>query len=356
MKIGIIAHLKHPIRSPFLGGLEAFTYDVAKRLIARGHEVILFASSKSAPMLNVYSILSDEHYDDVSGYREKRPNISSEYMAEHYAYMELMQHIDAMELDVIFNNCLHYVPVTMAGLVKTPMLTVLHTPPFFELKNAVKLERRQGNVSYVTVSVRNAENWNAYTDECAVVRNGIDLLSWTYYAVPAGNYAVWFGRIHPDKGTHLAIRAAKLAGVRLIIAGNIADDKYFKNQVQPLLDDTIEYVGHKSHEELNALIGNAFVSLITPTWEEPFGLVVAESMACGTPVAGFLIGALPELITPETGMLAKSGDVCDLASAIAAARIKKRSDCRKHAELSFDVDKMIMAYEDQLAQLVNVFQ
>jgi glycosyltransferase involved in cell wall biosynthesis len=356
MRIGIIAHLKHPIRAPFLGGLEAFTYDITKRLIARGHDVTLFASSKSDAALNVFPVLSDEHYDDVTGYREKKPNLSSEYMAEHHAYMQLMQEIDHMDFDIIFNNSLHYVPITMAGLLKTPMLTVLHTPPFFELKNAVKQEQRRATITYVTVSDRNAENWKPYTQNCSVIQNGIDIESWKYYDQPEGGYAVWFGRVHPDKGTHLAIQAAKLAGVNLKIAGNMADEKYFKTQVEPLLDDTVEYLGHKNHQELNELIGNAFVSLITPAWEEPFGLVVAESMACGTPVAGFSIGALPQLVTAQTGSLAAAGDVTGLAAAIAAARLKSRSGCRKHAAETFGVEAMLIAYEDQMAQLLNVFQ
>ena len=357
MKIGIIAHLKHPIKSPFRGGLEAFTYDICKRLSARGHEVILFASSKSDPSLNVYPILDDSSYDDQTGFREKKPNLSSEYMAEHHAYMNLMQHIDSMELDVIFNNCLHYVPVTMAGMLKTPMLTVLHTPPFFELKNAIQLESKQANmpITYVTVSDRNAENWQPYTKTtCMVIENGIDLNSWDFYPRPSGNYAMWFGRIHPDKGTHLAIQAARLAGIPLMIAGMIADERYFKTQVEPLLNDDITYVGRKTHKELNALTGNALLSLITPAWEEPFGLVVAESLACGTPVAGFAIGALPRLIIPETGALASPGDIAGLAAAIALAVVKDRSHCRKHAESHFDVERMVSRYEEQLEELVMV--
>ncbi|SEB09901.1 glycosyltransferase family 4 protein [Pedobacter hartonius] len=356
MKIGIIAHLKHPIKSPFRGGLEAFTYDICKRLIARGHEVMLFASSKSDATLNVYPILSDEAYNDLSGHREKKPNLSSEYMAEHYAYMELMQHIDTMNFDVIFNNSLHYVPITMAGMLKLPMLTVLHTPPFFELQNAVRLERRQSTITYISVSARNAENWKQYTDECTVIQNGIDLNSWTYYPDPTGGYAIWFGRIHPDKGTHFAIQAANIAGMPLKIAGGIADEKYFRTQVEPLLGGGVEYVGRKDHTELNALIGNAVVSLVTPTWEEPFGLVIAESLACGTPIAGFDIGALPQLVAQETGVLAKPGDIEGLAGAITGAALKNRLSCREHAEKSFDVEKMVNQYEDQLQLLTGVFQ
>lgn len=356
MKIGIIAHLKHPIRAPFYGGLEAFTFDICKRLQKRGHEVILFASSKSDTALNVHPILNDDHYNDTTGYREKSPNLSSEYMAEHHAYMELMQHIDTMELDIIFNNSLHYVPVTMAGLLKTPMLTVLHTPPFFELKNAVKLEAKQGNIRYTTVSARNAENWSSFTHNCTVIENGIDMQEWTYNPAPEGDYAIWFGRIHPDKGTHLAIQAAKMAGVPLKIAGTIADEKYFKTQVEPLLDSRAIYVGHKNHADLNTFIGNALVSLITPVWEEPFGLVVAESLACGTPVAGFATGALPQLVTDLSGSLAAPGDAPELAAAIQQAMAKNRSDCRAHAEQSFGIEKMLTAYEDQFAAMLPVFQ
>jgi len=354
MKIGIIAHLKHPIRSPFRGGLEAFTFDICKRLSERGHQVTLFASSKSDAALNVYPILDDSSYDDLTGFREKKPNLSSEYMAEHHAYMDLMQHIDTMDLDVIFNNSLHYVPVTMAGMLNTPMLTVLHTPPFFELKNAVKLESRSGSITYATVSARNAENWSPYTTACTVIDNGIDLNNWKFYEQPEGEYAIWFGRIHPDKGTHLAIEAAKLAGIPLKIAGAIADERYFKSSVEPLLDHTISFLGQKNHVELNSLIGNARVTLVTPTWEEPFGLVIAESLACGTPIAGFAVGSLTQLINAETGKLTSAGDVAGLAAAITAASTKDRQQCRKQAENSFNVEIMISRYEEQLENLLTV--
>jgi glycosyltransferase involved in cell wall biosynthesis len=356
MRIGIISHLKHPIRSPFAGGLEAFTFDICQRLQARGHEVILFASSKSDPSLNVHSILSDAHYNDQTGYREKKPNLSSEYMAEHHAYMDLMQHIDTMGLDIIFNNSLHYVPITMAGLLHTPILTVLHTPPFFELKNAVQLAGLKGKMQYITVSARNAENWLPYTSNCTVIQNGIDLQNWDYQAQAEEDYAIWFGRIHPDKGTHLAIKAARLAGIPIKIAGGIADEKYYKTQVEPLLGDGVEFLGRKNHEELNQLIGHARVSVITPVWEEPFGLVVAESLACGTPVAGFAIGALPALVPAETGILVAPNDYTALAEAIVQASHKSRSACRAHAEATFAIEKMVTAYEQAFDEVISVSQ
>jgi len=350
MKIGVIAHIKHPIRSPFSGGLEAFTYDICRQLMQKGHQITLFASSKSDESLNVYSILDDTYYNDETGFREKRPNVSSEYMAEHHAYMDLMQHIDTLNLDIIFNNSLHYVPITMAGMLETPMLTVLHTPPFFELQNAVKLAESRSDMKYITVSAKNAANWSDYTANCDVIPNGINLQLWEYHPEAKGDYVIWFGRIHPDKGTHLALQAAKMAGVKLQIVGTIADEKYYNEQVAPLLNEQIICAGHKNQEELNNLIGNAILSLITPVWEEPFGLVVAESLACGTPVAGFATGALPLLITEETGVLVAPGDAKALAQAIEKARLKNRASCRRHAEASFDADNMVQQYEEQLSQ------
>ena len=102
------------------------------------------------------------------------------------------------------------------------------------------------------------------------------------------------------------------------------------------------------------MIGNAVVSLITPTWEEPFGLVIAESLACGTPIAGFATGSLPSLVNTTVGELASPGDVPGLAAAITAASVKDRRLCRKKAENSFDVEIMLSQYEDQLENLVTV--
>lgn len=345
MKIGIIAHVKHPIKVPYAGGLEAFTHDVTRRLQMRGHEIVLFASSLSDPKLPVQSILGDENYDVKTGIRKKQNDISSEYIAEHHAYQRLMLDIDRYGFDVIFNNSLHYVPVTMANVIATPMLTVLHTPPFYELTHAIKKERQSGNVQYVTVSKANLANWQAVFTDCAVIENGIDLSQWKAGGADRGNYAVWFGRIHPDKGTHYAIQAAKLAGIPLKIAGSISDERYFKKMVEPLLNHDITFIGHRNHRQLNDLIANARLCIISPSWQEPFGLVVAEALACGTPVAGFAMGALPELLTEETGRLVPHGDIPALAEAINEVLLLDAAKIRPYAESRFDVEKMMDAYE-----------
>lgn len=351
MKIGIIAHLKHPIKAPFAGGLEVFTHQITQILTDRGHQVILFASSSSDKMLPVQSILSDMMYDDKSGKRIKNPDLPSEYIAEHHAYFSLMMTIDNYELDVVFNNSLHYIPITMANTINTPMLTVLHTPPFYELEMAIAAERNHPVMSYVTVSQQSAENWRKLIPDCPVIENGIKISDWQASANADGEiYAVWFGRIHPDKGLHLAIEACQKANIKLKVAGGIADSKYYNKMIHPILDDNTELLGLMNQSELNQLIGGARVCLITPCWQEPFGLVVAEAMACGTPIAGFQMGALPELIDDSCGKLVPFPDIEALSEAIVTASKLDRATVSKNA-VRFDINNTVQKYEKMLEQI-----
>ena len=329
-----------------MGGLEAFTHDIAKRLKDRGHDITLYASELSDPYLNVQVILSDMDYDRETFSRFRSHELSEDFISTHHAYLELMQDIDGKGHDIIFNNSLNYVPLTMSTMLETPMVTVLHTPPIFEMKRAMAHERKIGKMNYVSVSKPNAQAWKPYLNDCAVINNGIDTLAWKFHDAPTGNYVVWYGRIHPDKGTHIAIQAAKLAGYHIKVAGSIADRHYFETYVEPLLDESVELLGNCSHQELNDLIGNALTCLITPCWEEPFGLVVAESLACGTPVTGISRGALPYILTEETGCLTSSNNPAELAACITKAITLDRGACRKRAETTLDVERMVDAYEE----------
>ncbi len=351
MKIGIIAHIQHPINRPFAGGLETFTYNIAKLFKLRSHEVVLFASSLSDASLGLYPILDDTHYDRQQGLRSKNPGLASIYIDEHHAYMNLMMSIDELNLDVIFNNSLHYVPITMSNMVKTPMLTALHTPPFFELKKAI--ERDNSNNRYVTVSNSNRKQWRSSLSRCDVIYNGIDLSQWDFYEKNTGAYAVWFGRIHPDKGLEHAIEACRLANKPLKIIGNISDQRYYERVVKPLIHDGVEFLGHRNHADINRLVGNASCCLVTPNWEEPFGLVVAESLACGTPVIAFKKGALPELINASCGVLVDYKRTDLLAEGIEEAPSFDRKACRATAEAYYDIEKMASYYLDILMNMAN---
>ncbi|KAK0341063.1 hypothetical protein LTR94_027956, partial [Friedmanniomyces endolithicus] len=146
-------------------------------------------------------------------------------------------------------------------------------------------------------------------------------------------------------GLDLAIDAARLAGLPLRIAGPISNPGYFEQFIAPRLDQDVQYMGHLPHRELARLVGGALVALCTPRWEEPYGLVVAEALACGTPVAAFRRGGVPALLSKNCGVLAEPDNVASLASAALAASMLSRQACRAHAERYCDAQRMVDQYE-----------
>ena len=185
-----------------------------------------------------------------------------------------------------------------------------------------------------------------------VVGNGIDLDRFPYRAKPDPDaYLVWYGRIVPEKGLHLAIAAARRVGLPLRIAGPISDPSYYATDVAPHLDDAVRYVGHLDHADLSRLIGGARAFLCTPRWDEPYGLVVAEALSCGTPVAAFARGAIPTLLDAASGVLAEPDDVESLADATIRAMRLDRSDSRARAEAVCDAEVMIDGYEALYAEM-----
>ena len=354
MKIGIISHLKYPIKEPFAGGLEMHTYALADGLIRRGHQVQVFATTDSDECLNIdpahLSALSYESYRDIEPNPEQ---FSEQFVREHHAYLRLMLRLADADLDVIQNNSLHYLPLAMAKTLPAPMITTLHTPPFSWLQSAVLCEREDPTVHYRSVSRQNARAWSDYLPDCPVIYNGINLSQWRYSPRAEPGTAVWFGRIVPEKGTHLAIQAAHQAGLRLHLAGPICDRAYYDEEVAPLLTSSDTYHGHLRHHQLIDLIGMCSVFLCTPRWEEPYGLVVAEALACGTPVAAFRRGALPEIVDVNTGCFAHPDDVSSLAEAARQAVELKRKDCRRRAEQIASMDRMVDEYVDLYTELAH---
>ena len=342
LRICLIASSRFPIREPFAGGLEAHTHALARELRRRGHEVTLFAKAGSDPDLDVQELpLAVYTPDDTARKDVAAPPAT--WMDEHHAYLGLM--LGLMEtgtrtFDLVHNNSLHHLPVAMSTALDIPVVTTLHTPPLPWLTSAI--EFAGPNCRFVSVSEATARAWAHITPSTAVL-NGVDLEQWR--PGPGGGPAVWSGRIVPEKAPHQAILAARMAGVPLQVAGEVHDHAYYEREVAPLLGDGIEYVGNLTHGELVEVVGNACVALVTPAWEEPFGLVAAEAMACGTPVAAFARGALAEIVTPGTGALAAPGDVPALADAIRLAATLDRRQVRCVAEARFSHRVMVDGYE-----------
>ncbi|MGA5499285.1 glycosyltransferase family 4 protein [Streptomyces cinereoruber] len=343
LRIVLIASARFPIGEPFAGGLEAHTWTLAKTLSERGHHVELFAAPGSDPTLKVHElpvhrpVLSTAARADVS-----MPD--AVWMAEHHAYLRLMLDLardGERRFDVVHNNSLHHLPVAMAPALRLPVVTTLHTPPTPWLESAVQAQERCP-VTFTAVSAHTAKAWHATAPGARVIRNGIDTRLWS--PGPGGPYLVWSGRLVPEKGAHLAAEAARKAGWPLRMAGPVGDRQYFADRVEPLLGDGIEYVGHLDRRVLVRLVGGAAAALVTPCWDEPYGLVVAEALACGTPVCGFERGALGEIVTPDCGRLAPADDSAALADLVHETVRLDRRAARERAEHFCSLDTMAEQY------------
>jgi glycosyltransferase involved in cell wall biosynthesis len=190
-------------------------------------------------------------------------------------------------------------------------------------------------------------------DYTATVYNGIDSKDFTLNEKPK-DYLLFFGRIHPEKGTYESIQIAKKANMKLIISGLIQDEAYFNEKVKPYInDDDIVYVGNSGPKERDKLLGEALALLHPISFDEPFGLSVAEAMFCGTPVVAFNRGSMSELIDhSKTGYLVNNID--EAARAVNSINTIDRMHCRQRAMSNFSLEKMADGYLNVYKQILQI--
>jgi glycosyltransferase involved in cell wall biosynthesis len=233
----------------------------------------------------------------------------------------------------------------VGGLVETPVVHTVHGPlDEISLANYGAIATLAAGVGLVSISL-NQRKPAPHLPWVGNVPNALDLDAYPFHSA-RGEYLLYLGRLSPDKGAHRAIEVARAAGLPIKLAGKKrerAEQEYFDEDVRPLLGDDAEYVGETSHVTKVALLQNARATLFPIEWEEPFGLVMIESMACGTPVIATRWGAVPEVI--EHG---RSGIVVDdyreMAGAIAAADLLEPVECRRYAEERFSAGRMVADY------------
>ncbi len=339
MRIAQIAPLWERVPPPGYGGTELVVGLLTDELVRRGHEVTLFASGDSITLAKLESVYPRALRLDKT---VKEPAV--------YDMLQLSRvYEQAEEFDIIHSH-VGFIALSYANLVNTPTVHTLHG--IFSPDNE-KMFLHAKNQPYVSISHSQRQS-RLELNYAATVYNGIDVSSHKFHPqAEEPPYLAFLGRISPEKGTHLAIQIAKQAGWRLKIAGkvDVVDVEYYEREVKPLIDGKqIEYLGEANHEQKNALMGGAVATLFTITWQEPFGLVMVESMAAGTPVIAMNMGSVPEVILHgKTGFICNSVEEC--ASAVSKAAELDRYTCRQHVENNFSVRKMVDGYEAVYQQI-----
>ena len=326
-RIAILAPVAWRTPPRAYGAWETVAGNITEGLVARGwQDVTLFATKESVTGAKLEGWVE-------RGYEEDKSQIPLVSTCLHIS--KVMERAD--EFDLIHNN-FDFIPLTYLPFIKTPMLTTIHG---FSDPDILRVYHDHKDTYYASISDSDRDKDLPYL---ATVYNGIDLSNLTFRGKP-GDKLVHYGRIHSDKGTHLAIDIAKKSGMDLIIAGIIQDQDYFDTLVKPHVNNcSIQFIGPVNPVQRDALLKEAYTILHPNTIPERFGLVMAESMAAGVPVIAADLGSCREVIADgETGYLVN--DVDEAVEAVGRIDRIDRKKCRRRVEQNFSIDCMVAGYE-----------
>jgi glycosyltransferase involved in cell wall biosynthesis len=319
------------------GAWETVASNITEGLVARGWDVTLFASGDSKTRARLHAVVDQGYEQD----RSIDPKV-----AEYLHISEVFEH--AAEFALIHSHY-DFMALTYTRLIKTPVLTTIHG---FSSARIMPVFEKYRDGYYVSISDSDRA---AGLNYLATVYNGIDLSLYPFQK-SGGNDLVFLGRIHPDKGVHLAIEVSQRSGRRLIIAGIIQDETYFRELVEPHLNtQTIRYIGPVDVSGKNRLFSQAYALLHLNTIPERFGLVLAEANAAGVPVIAMDLGSCREVIQDgQTGFLVNN--VQEAVQLLGHVSEVDRRACRKRVEEYFSVDAMVESYERVYSTIFSLEQ
>lgn len=325
MKVAVLAPVAWRTPPRHYGPWEQVASNITEGLVKLGIDVTLFATGDSVTSGKLFSICD-------TGYEEDRTQDAKVLECMHIS--NLVER--AGDFDIIHNN-FDFLPLTYSALVKTPFITTIHG---FSSPGIIPVYKKYNTTGHY-VSISDADR-SPELEYLATVYNGLNTKHFEFNAEP-DNYLLYFGRIHPDKGTAEAIAIAKKSKRKLVIAGLVQDQAYFKEKIKPELNSAIVYMGNAGSNQRNELLKNAYALLHPINFNEPFGMSVAEAMLCGTPVIAFNRGSMPELIRHEkTGFLVNNVD--QAVEAVENVKSIKRAECHKWAAAMFSAEHMADSY------------
>ena len=280
-----------------------------------------------------------------------------QYLVYQRALRDVIERDERGEIDIVHNHSLHHIPMMTGQAFGSRFFTTFHTPIFPQLRLALLTLRHGTTTQFTAVSEHQQRLFSEFVPS-EVVYNGIDVDAFVTNVESADNVNnkddvyFWYGRICPEKGTHLAMQYCLEAGKKLIIAGPKSNEAYFDEQVAPLLAEDkknnepplFDYVGHVTKDEINRYLCQAAAMLFTSTWDEPYGLILAESLACGTPVLGFDVGASAEIVTSDTGIIVPKEDKAAFIKGFSEIKNISRQACRQRAVAFCSVSAMVSGY------------
>lgn len=318
------------------GGVEAVVSVLSEALVRRGNDVTLFCAPGSISTARVVTLLAEAHPDEI-----ERSLFEVDHVARAFAAIDRAR--GPLRFDVVHDHC-GFTALGMADRLDTPLVHTLHGQ--FTDATAAFYARHQSKATLVAISRAQRANAPQSMRGVAVIPNPIDVRGWPLQ-VHKEDYVLWIGRMTAEKGPHRAIAAARAAGVPLLLAGVIqpGQQSFFDREVAPHIDgDRVRFLGEVGGALKRSVFAGARALLMPITWEEPFGMVMVEALACGTPVIAYPAGAASELVLDgRTGFLVR--DERAMAAAIGRLGSIRAGDCRAWVAEHCDIDVVAEAYE-----------
>ena len=335
MRIAVLSPISWRTPPRHYGPWESVVSLLTEELVRLGLDLTLFATGDSKTSGKLVAVCPRPYSED--------PSVDPK-VAECLHISEVFER--AADFDLIHNHY-DFLPLTYSALVKTPVVTTIHG---FSSPSIIPVYKKYNAQSHY-VAISEADK-SPELDYIATIHHGIDIAQFPFLEAE-GKYLLFFGRIHPDKGVREAINVAQRVGIKLVIAGIIQDQDYFAAEVEPHIDgSTVEYLGSVGPDQRASVMGHALALLHLISFEEPFGLSMVESMACGTPVIAFACGSIPEIIRDgETGYIVE--DIEHAVDAVAALQSIDRSACREDVEQRFSHTRMARDYVDAYEKILD---
>jgi len=350
LRIAQVTNLQESVPPLGKNGLEQVVYDLTEELVRMGHEVTLFATANSKTSADLIPIWPAAMSRDQYAHALDSQTMTMWAVAEAF--------IRYSDFDVIHSHAGGYIAGHFAGAIPTPVVSTIHNPVSYDFLKQFPPDYlhyfetiQEKHFAYAhPVAVSNFQA-SVLKRSCHVIHNGIPLESWNTFSQESGDYFAFLGYMTPDKGAAEAIQGILQTNERLVIAGSLREDdpggqEYFKEKIKPFINDRqIKYVGVLNHDQKVEFFKKAKATLMPIQWDEPFGLVAIESMACGTPVIAWNRAAMPEIIEDRvSGYLVNS--LGELVERIGEIDKISRLAVRKRVEERFSAEAMGRKYVD----------